>query len=136
MHAMTLAPAPATRVTKQALEAVYSAGHDLHARGMYRQAAAVFRIMILSAPFDERGYIALGSCHEGLGEEEIALTIYETAIETAATSAHSHVARARLLAGCSQRELAEEAFDEAERQAEREDDDYVRTLLALERGRP
>jgi tetratricopeptide (TPR) repeat protein len=103
---------------------------------MYREAASVFRIMLLSAPHDERGYVALGSCHEGLGQEEIALTIYETAIDTAATSALAHVARGRLLLGCDQRELAEEAFDEAERQAELEDNDYARALVALERRGP
>src|SRR5690242_8563786 len=88
---------PAVRVTKEALDALYATGRGLHDAERFTDAAAVFRVMILSAPEEERGYLALGSCHEGLGQEGIALEIYGAATVTLPHAPRCHLARARLL---------------------------------------
>jgi tetratricopeptide (TPR) repeat protein len=120
-------------VTTEALDALYNTGHWLHARERWRDAAAVFRMLVLCAPEDERGYLALGSCHEGLGQEAIALEIYAAATMTA-DAPRCHVARARLLRKNGFPDDAEEALDEAASIADALNDDHLRALVANERG--
>ncbi len=49
------------RVTRDALEGLYATGHWLYSRSRYRDASAVFRVMVLCLPDEERGYLALGA---------------------------------------------------------------------------
>jgi tetratricopeptide (TPR) repeat protein len=120
------------RVTLDALEALYAAGHWLYSRARYKDAAAVFRVMAMCRPEEERGYLALGACHEGLGQQAIALELYNAA--TLTTSApRCHVARARLLRLAGMVDHAEAALDEAEWIAIQRCDEHLRALVDGER---
>lgn len=57
-------------------ELVYCRGFALHAEGRYAEAADAFRVMLQIAPTDERGWLALGDCHEKAGQQRVALEIY------------------------------------------------------------
>ena len=92
--------------------------------------------MVLCLPEEERGYLALGACHEGLGQEAIALEIYNMATLSAPSAPRCHVARARLLRRAGHDEHADAALDEAEAIAERENDEHLRALVACERKAP
>jgi tetratricopeptide (TPR) repeat protein len=59
------------------VEALYSAGHWLLTAERFADAAVVFRTMAMAAPSDERCWLALGSCHEAIGQLEIAISLYE-----------------------------------------------------------
>ena len=69
-------------VGRDALDALFATGQWLHSRQRYADASAVFRVIVLCAPDEERGYLALGACHEGLGQDSIALEIYGMAVLT------------------------------------------------------
>jgi Flp pilus assembly protein TadD len=56
------------------VEALYAAGHWLLTTERFADASVVFRTMALAAPSDERAWLALGSCHEGIGQLEIAIS--------------------------------------------------------------
>jgi tetratricopeptide (TPR) repeat protein len=133
MQATSFAPTVG-HITREALDRIYTLGLELHAVGRYEDAASAFRMFLLHVPAEERGYLALGRCHEALGEEMIALEIYEAAIGSALTSAHAHLARGRILLDLGQNEEADMAFDDAERAAQGEYDDFIETLIAFERG--
>ena len=75
------------RVTIDALDGLYATGHWLYrSRARYMDASAVFRVMVLCLPDEERGYLALGACHEGLGQEAIALELYNMATLSVASA--------------------------------------------------
>jgi hypothetical protein len=59
------------------IEALYRAGHSLLGRDP-RRAADVFRLLALCEPLYADAWHALGSCHEELGELDLAATLYET----------------------------------------------------------
>jgi tetratricopeptide (TPR) repeat protein len=128
--AETLAPG---RVTRDALEGLYATGHWLYSRARYRDASAVFRVIALCLPDEERGYLALGACHEGLGQEAIALEIYNTATLSVPSAPRCHVARARLLRKCGMHDHADAALDEAESIARALRDEHLEALIASER---
>jgi tetratricopeptide (TPR) repeat protein len=120
-------------VGRDALDALFATGQWLHARQRYNDASAVFRVIVLCAPDEERGYLALGACHEGLGQDAIALEIYGMAVLTL-PAPRCHVARARVLWRAGKADDAEEALDEAEGIAEAEDDDDLRALVRTHRA--
>jgi hypothetical protein len=130
LPAETLAPG---RVTKDALEGLYATGHWLYSRARYKDASAVFRVMVLCLPDEERGYLALGACHEGLGQEAVALEIYNTGTLSTPSAPRCHVARARLLRKFGMGEHADAALDEASLIADERNDDHLRALVACER---
>jgi len=59
------------------IEALYLAGHSLLGRDP-RRAADGFRLLALCEPLYTDAWHALGSCHEELGELDVAATLYET----------------------------------------------------------
>jgi tetratricopeptide (TPR) repeat protein len=121
------------RATLRGVEALYATGYWLHARERYHDAMCVFRAMILWASSDERGYLALGACHEAIDQTEIALDIYGAATIASPRSVRSHVARARLLRSAGLRDEAREALESAADLAD--DDDELLALVRSERGR-
>ena len=135
LHDATSTYAPG-RVTRDALDGLYATGHWLYSRNRYSDAAAVFRVMVLCLPEEERGYLALGACHEGLGQEAIALEIYNMATLSAPAAPRCHVARARVLRRCGHDEHADAALEEATWIAERENDAHLLALIACERRQP
>ncbi len=119
-------------VGRGALDALFATGQWLCSRQRYKDASAVFRVVVLCAPDEERGYLALGACHEGLGQDAIALEIYGMAV-LALPAPRCHVARARVLRRAGKPDDAEEALDEAEGIAEAQGDDDLRALVKTQR---
>lgn len=120
-------------MSAEALDALYATGHRLHAQGRYREAAPLFRAMVMGATADERGYLALGACHEGLEQPMVALEIYGAAT-IAAVAPRCWLARARLLRSLGRDDEAHDAIAEADLLAEALDDESVRALVVAERG--
>jgi tetratricopeptide (TPR) repeat protein len=60
-------------------EAFYAAGHLLYSQRRFEDAITVFLAVIRLAPTDERGWLALGACHEALDRHDVALELYDEA---------------------------------------------------------
>jgi tetratricopeptide (TPR) repeat protein len=133
-HQLPEALAPG-RATKHALEGLYATGHWLHSRARYRDASAVFRVIVLCLPDEERGYLALGACHEGLGQDAIALELYNMATLSIPAAPRCHVARAKILRRSGMEEHADAALEEAERIALEQGDEHLIALVASARAR-
>jgi tetratricopeptide (TPR) repeat protein len=115
-------------------EAIYATGFWLFERERWEDAAKVFRVMLHAAPRDERGWLALGECHERHGQPEIALELYSAGMSVAAPpSARCTLARARLLREMGHDDDADAAFEQAATLAV--DDEQLSALVAAEKGR-
>lgn len=110
------------------VEALYATGHWLLGAERFADAAIVFRTMALAAPTDERSWLALGACHEALGQLAIATSLYEIASAVAAPAIRCSIARARLLRTLGRDDEALELFERARDLALDHGDE---TLLAL-----
>ncbi|HEY8041389.1 MAG TPA: hypothetical protein VIF15_16400 [Polyangiaceae bacterium] len=119
-----------------AIEALYATGHWLYSQQRIVHALTVFRAMIHIAPDDERGWLALGACHEAQDQNDIALELYVAGATLTGSAPRCELARARLLRARGMLEEARNALAEAARIAERLHDDDLRILVAAERGRP
>jgi hypothetical protein len=126
---------PRAQPSPGALEALYATGHWLYSLERFVHARSVFRAMIHIAPEDERGWLALGACHEAEDQEDIAMELYMTACAMA-TAPRCELARARLLRRKGLEVEAFRAVEQAARIAEQLRDDELRQLVAAERGRP
>jgi hypothetical protein len=120
------------RRAHSAIEAIYATGYELLSRDRFSTAACVFRAMLTCAPHDERGFIALGACHEGMGQHHIALQLYAAGRALSRGGARCDLARARLLRATGQLEQAEEAMNRARRRAETIGDPELLTLVSAE----
>lgn len=118
-----------------AVEAFYAAGHWLYTEERFDDAVTVFRAVIRLAPTDERGWLALGACHEALDRHDVALELYEEARRVASAAPRCDLARARLLRARGRAGDAREAFAEAARAAGHLDDPELEALIAAERVR-
>src|SRR6478609_10480756 len=107
------------------IEKLYSVGFWLHARERYADAALAFRTMLRTAPTDERGWLALGACHEKIEQPRVALQLYDWGAKVARDSTRCHLARARLFAQLDRVLDATEAADAALRVAEEKGDDEL-----------
>jgi len=116
----------------RAIEALYAAGYWLYAQQRIDDAVTVFRAVIRIAPHDERGWLALGACHEAQDRHDVALELYDEARRVARTAPRCGLARARILRTRGMDEHAKDAFVEAARIAEELDDDELRALVAEE----
>lgn len=124
------------QASPRAIEALYATGHWLYLQLRIEQAMPVFRAMIHLAPEDERGWLALGACHEVEDQSEIALEIYGAATAVAPAAPRCELARARLLFARGRDREAREALAEAARIAEHLHDDDLRALVAREGRKP
>jgi tetratricopeptide (TPR) repeat protein len=129
-------PMASPTVSPGAVEALYATGHWLYSQDRIAHAVTVFRAMIHIAPEDERGWLALGACHEAHDQQDIALELYATASAVARAAPRCDVARARILRARGMTEEAREALEEASRIADETRDSDLRLLVAGERGRP
>jgi tetratricopeptide (TPR) repeat protein len=125
---------PADLPGANAVDALYSTGHWLYSQQRIAHAVAVFRAMIHLAPRDERGWLALGACHEAGDQQDIALQLYATA-SSIATAPRCELAKARILRARGMSEEARSAIAEATRIAEELNDEDLFKLVAAERGR-
>lgn len=119
-----------------AIEALYATGHWLYSQLRIDHAISVFRAMIHIAPNDERGWLALGACHESKDQHDIALELYAAAAAMTHAAPRCELARARLLRARGREAEANEAIAQAARIAEELHDDELRALVASEWWRP
>jgi Tfp pilus assembly protein PilF len=118
---------------RAATEALYATAHWLQSEGRTKDAASVFRAMVVTTPRDERGWLGLGLCHEKLGQEHIALEMYGTGRVMARPAPRCELARARVYRTQGESDKADEALENAEHLAEQLDDDALRALVVAER---
>src|SRR5689334_25110688 len=90
-----------------AVEALYATGHRLLSSDRFADAACVYRAMLTFAPQDERGWLALGACHEGLGQAELALQLYAAGRALSRGGGRCDLARARLFRSMGHHEQAD-----------------------------
>jgi tetratricopeptide (TPR) repeat protein len=122
-------------ISPAALEALYATGHWLYSQLRIEQAMPVFRAMIHIAPEDERGWLALGACHEVQEQAHVALEIYGAAAAVALAAPRCELARARILFAHGREREGNAAIAEAGRIAEFTRDEELRALVARERRR-
>ena len=114
----------------RAIDTLYATAHSLLHEERPKDAACVVRAMVLAAPTDERGWLALGLSHEALGQPDIALEMYATGRVMAAPSPRCELARARVLRLLGRDDAAGEALDVASSLA---DGDEMAMLIESER---
>jgi tetratricopeptide (TPR) repeat protein len=124
------------RSSPAAIEALYATGHWLYSQLRIEQAMPVFRAMIHIEPQDERGWLALGACHEVQEQSDIALEIYGAASAVARYAPRCELARARILFSRGMVKQGREALQEAAQIAEELHDDDLRSLVAMEGRKP
>jgi tetratricopeptide (TPR) repeat protein len=129
---MTIQP-NALKPSPGAVEALYATGHWLYSQDRFSHAQSVFRALIHIAPEDERGWLALGACHEAMDQHDIALELYVAAGSVVHTAPRCELARARILRRRGLLSEAREAVEEAARIADELRDDELRRLVASER---
>jgi tetratricopeptide (TPR) repeat protein len=130
LHSLPPQPSPA------AIEALYATGHWLYSQDRFGHAQSVFRALIHIAPADERGWLALGACHESLDQHDIAMELYAAAGSVVPTAPRCELARARILRKRGFTAEAREAVEEAAKIADELRDDELRALVAAERRAP
>ncbi len=116
-----------------AVEAVYALGHWLLGQDRHEDAAMVFRLMMRTAPTDERGWLALGTCHEKREQPLIALELYGGGAVAAEPSALCHLARFRTLWDLDRIDEADEALEAAREIATQNDDEELLARIDVER---
>lgn len=114
------------------VEALYALGHWLLSSARTEDAAIVFRTLVVSAPEDERGWLAMGVCHEKLGQLEVARHIYSSARITVPASCRCQFALARLCRILGD-ESAPDELEKAEAIAEEQGDDECIAMIQNER---
>jgi len=114
------------------IEALYAAGHMLHARECWADAAAVFRLMLRAVPTDERAWLALGDCHEKAEQPLIALELYGAATLAAAPAPRCAIARVRLLRALDRDDEADSAWEALVAETEAAGDDEIAALIEEE----
>jgi tetratricopeptide (TPR) repeat protein len=121
------------RSQEHAVEILYSTGFELHAQERYRDAAKVFQVMLVAAPTDERGWLALADCHEKLGQRHIALELFSAGTLAAEPAPRCMLSRFRLLYDLDRLQEADDAYDAALELAAAADDEALAKLIQNER---
>ena len=93
---------------QDACNALYAAGHYMLDRERVEDAAVLFRTMLLADACDERGWLALGACHEVLEQDVMAEELYSAGAQIARSRLRCLLAVARLF-----RRLGDDRVDEA-----------------------
>lgn len=118
--------------TAPSVEALYAAGHWLLTAERFADAAVVFRTMALAAPSDERAWLALGGCHEGIGQLEIAISLYEIAATVAGPAVRCTIARSRSLRELGRVDEADSFLEQARELALACGDDELASVAEYE----
>lgn len=117
-----------------AIESLYAAGHWLFEQQRYADAASIFRTMALAAPSDERAWLALGACHERIGQTSVAEALYRSGVALAKAPVRCALARARLLKTLGRDDDAEAALERAAAIADGANDEDAAALVLAERS--
>jgi len=118
---------------QRAIEALYQRGFLLHAEERYRDAAAVFGAMMQASPTDERSWLALGDCHEKLGQFQIALELYSAGSIAADPAPRCQLSRFRTLYDMNRVSDAQHAYDRAMQLATLLEDEALVSIIENER---
>jgi tetratricopeptide (TPR) repeat protein len=118
---------------QRAIEGLYQEGFLLHTDERYAEAAAHFRAMLRAAPTDERGWLALGDCHEKLGQLRVALELYSAGTIAAEPAPRCLLSRFRVLYDMNRPTDAERAYDQALEIATWREDDALGSIIENER---
>jgi hypothetical protein len=135
MNSAQTAPAAVARAPVdqvRAVEALYATAHWLLSEERPADASCVLRAMALVAPTDERSWLALGACHEALGQPEVALQMYGTGRVLAHPSVRCDLARARVLRREGRDHEADLAVESATEAAEAANDGALLELVLTE----
>lgn len=113
-------------------DSLYAAGHYFLDRERFSDAAAFFRMLLVGAPGDERGWLGLGYCHESLNEKDLAMEIYGAGAQIAERKSRCLLACARL---CSEDDDVERQRDilAAAKQEANDDEEAMLVEYELER---
>jgi cytochrome c-type biogenesis protein CcmH/NrfG len=114
----------------QACESLYASGHSLLEQGRVDDASVLFRTMLLADAADERGWLALGACHERMQQVVMAEELYSAGAQIARNKTRCLLAAARIFARQDDPRACE-ARDQAERFAVTDDE---RELIEAERS--
>jgi hypothetical protein len=96
----------------QTCNALYAAGFYLLERDRVDDAAVLFRTMLLADAGDERGWLALGTCHERLEQDAMAEELYSAGAQIARSRVRCLIAVSRLFTKLGD-DRADEALDAA-----------------------
>ena len=110
----------APRLSREEIDGIYSAAVRFYARERWSEAGELFRWLVHARPEQARGWIGLAACHEGMGDDERALALYQLASTAAAPNANRKRARlylARLLVKLGRHDEARAELDALERDA-------------------
>ncbi len=116
---------------QEACNALYAAGYHMLERDRFEDAAVLFRTMLLADAEDERGWLALGTCHERLEHDEMAEELYSAGAQIARSRVRCLVAVSRLFRKTGD-DRADEALDAAIDLAATDEEEE---LVELERKR-
>jgi Flp pilus assembly protein TadD len=116
----------------QSADALYTVGHWLLTQERFEDAKHVFRTMLFVAPSDERGWLGLGACHEGMNEIDTAVKLYTLVPNACATHVRATVALGRALRKLERDALADEAFARAEELVNSVDEPELAMIVAME----
>ena len=121
-----------TAIPSSAIEALYATGHWLLEQSRFADAATVFQLMARAASNDERAWLALGACHEGIGQHGIAAELYTIGTVVAEPSARCKIARGRALRELGRSDDALAAFEGAVDLASESGDEEMAALARAE----
>jgi Flp pilus assembly protein TadD len=125
---LAVAPAPGALA-----DGLYSVGFSMLEAERWRDAADVFRAMVLTCPRDERSWIALGRCHEELGQLDVAVELYSLGTLCVGNAVRCRVALSRSLRLRGDDANAGAVLEAAEAAAESEDSAELIALVERER---
>ncbi len=113
--------------TRRQVEAAYRLAYELMGQQKHKKAAILLRLMLQLAPTDERAWLALGSCHQQIGQSTAAQKLFAAGV-AAARSAKCSVALARIAQEFDE-DAALEHYETAVEQAEQAGDyDLARAI--------
>jgi tetratricopeptide (TPR) repeat protein len=114
------------------VEALYATAFALFQQESFAEAATVFRVMLRTAPTDERAWVGLGECHERVDQLLLALQLFGAGSIACYPSARCTLSRARLLRKLDRPEDAQQALDEARKIASSQNHDELLDLVDRE----
>lgn len=120
--------------TTTTADTFYATGYWLLEQQRHEDAKHVFRTMLTLAPSDERAWLALGACHEGVHELDKAARLYALAQFACGVALRCLVASARVLRKLERDEEAADAYAKAAGFAADTDDHEVAAIVAAEGG--
>jgi hypothetical protein len=129
--ALTNAPSPAKHAKE--MDALYYVGHQLLTGGRARDAAVVFRGMLVTDPADERGWVGLGGCHEALDQPDLAREMYGTGRVLAKPAGRCEIALLRLARNSGDEALVVDCLERANDVAIETEDAELAQLVRYER---